>query len=335
MAAPGGHLVGSVAGPDLAHCALVDGGVEDVAESKGGGAIDPVREQGDAPFDERDAPFDEPGPSSLPARLMPPPRAVTPEHEDEGLLSEQHDSFDFSDPNAIGASRPLFGRVKSLKSIDFDGVGRQRTFASHLTDETRKIANLNSRSANNGSMSRLDAESAMLGSMSHGSDNFAPFGADGSVPPTTGPWYDPQLQSAGSRNPVGPIKLRGLPHLPVTPPRQATRSNSPRSRNNAREGTGRKYFKTPDDAGREPKGNYERGTQIKEKVTLEREESLSMSDGDGVSALSGIGNDSLEGNGKQRGRMGGLDEKRNKEKHHGGLQNGDNSRLVRTTVGHD
>jgi hypothetical protein len=51
-----------------------------------------------------------------------------------GRRAAAGDAFDLAAlGQAGGASPPLYGRAKSLKSLDFDGVSRGQTFASHMT----------------------------------------------------------------------------------------------------------------------------------------------------------------------------------------------------------
>ena len=84
------------------------------------GAVPPPRP--DAPFDELDATIDERRVRALPC-------------VDDFLFDfERRDAFDLAAlGQAGGASPPLYGRAKSLKSLDFDGVSRGQTFASHMT----------------------------------------------------------------------------------------------------------------------------------------------------------------------------------------------------------
>ena len=58
------------------------------------------------------------------------------------LFSKRQDAFSLTTLDPVGATPPLNGYVKSHKSLDFDNVSRWRTFASHMTDETRKMLNL-------------------------------------------------------------------------------------------------------------------------------------------------------------------------------------------------
>ena len=82
----------------------------------------------DISFVDPDTPFDE-------RRTWAPPN-------DNNLLSKCWDAFNLAALGPGGAAPPLQGRVKFLKSLDFDGVSWGRTFASHMMDETRKMVNL-------------------------------------------------------------------------------------------------------------------------------------------------------------------------------------------------
>ena len=54
-----------------------------------------------------------------------------PDNDDNNLLFEQQDVRPRGD-----MAPPLYGRFKSLKSLDFDGVLRGRTSASHTAEDT-------------------------------------------------------------------------------------------------------------------------------------------------------------------------------------------------------
>ena len=92
------------------------------------GAVPPPRPRPDAYFDELDAPFDK-------RRARAPP-------DDDNLLSERWGAFNLAALVLGGTAPLLYGCVKVIKSLDFGGVSRGRTFASNMTDKTREALNL-------------------------------------------------------------------------------------------------------------------------------------------------------------------------------------------------
>ena len=133
-------------------------------------------------------------------------------------MKEQQDSCDMSESNKVGTDKPMYGRIKSLKSIDFDGTSRIRTFALQMTEETKKASNF----ANNNSL--------MLRLTSIVSEIFPPFSGGDHVDDddlaTRGKAQPPP--SRDSQDPPNRTdKLReNLPQLPATPPRRSARSTA-------------------------------------------------------------------------------------------------------------
>jgi len=305
-----------------------------------------VKKKQDAPFDEPDAPFDEPydepksSSSSKRAHFKPLP----PNNDDDEEGNEQEDSFDFSENyNKVGAGVPLYGRVvsKSLKSIDFDGTSRQRTYTSHATEETKQAGNLAGRSTSNGNnISKLDdsltLESTSLNNSSIDcSEIFAPFSTDApknaaeettrrstrgnGQPSTKNECYKSSRRGRPIKPPSGTTttrdKLRDrLPQLPATPPRRSSQRNSNNHRssrntsannnnNSKKSSSGNKHYSKRADNLRGSSAEDETSYEDEGEET-EVEESDWMESDDDVSALSGIGNDAPEDKKKRRGRMG-------------------------------
>ena len=65
---------------------------------------------------------------------------VPPDTND--LFAKRRDAFNLAKLGPVGTAPSLYGRIKSLKSPDFDGVSSRQTFTSNMTDETRKALNL-------------------------------------------------------------------------------------------------------------------------------------------------------------------------------------------------
>ncbi|KAL9178899.1 hypothetical protein ACHAXT_011872 [Thalassiosira profunda] len=224
----------------------------------------PVVSAEDAPFDEPDAPFDEPfdelaspkQPLCYTADPLPSPKRAhfgpsSPRDDNSGDDSEEEeeerqDSFDEADKAPPVASEPLYGRVKSLASINFNG--RSRTFASQMTDTTKKAGNRGSGGAAdaNGLPARIASEIAV-------------------APP-------PEPVTVARR-----LRERELP----PPPK---RSSHPRA-------YGGKKAEHLGDSSIE-------SIEEESRAEAQREEWTD----DDVSALSGIGNESLEGKQKRRAR---------------------------------
>jgi len=300
----------------------------------------------DIPFDEPDAPFDEP--FDMPAAAPSPRRAhfdmVSP-------LPPQIQGEHTDQPSTeLGASEPLYGRVKSLKSIDFD-TSRTRTYNSEMTGQTKKAANLASGSNGNGPSaagSKLD-DTLTIESRSledNGSSVSSPIvyssfhseDAKGKVSSSSGNRKDGHGSGHGAggsthhgnQPPSETTKLRDrLPQLPATPPRKESsrangenrRSSSQKNRASNHNDTGRRgsnnkyYSKRAYSSSAEDETSYE-----DEEETTETVETNDWNGGeddamdDDVSALSGIGNDSIESKKKRRGRMGRGGRRRESEK---------------------
>lgn len=99
-----------------------------INESRASNVINSVEE--DAPFDEP-VPFDEPGPTPSPRA-----RKFSP-HSSSFVPSQTQD--DLAIPSESLRMEPITNRAHSDKSYEF--TTRQRTFASQMTDTTKKIKN--------------------------------------------------------------------------------------------------------------------------------------------------------------------------------------------------
>mmetsp|Transcript_17463 Transcript_17463/g.37738 ORF Transcript_17463/g.37738 Transcript_17463/m.37738 type:complete len:1343 (+) Transcript_17463:143-4171(+) len=271
----------------------------------------------DAPFDEPDAPFDEPfdedapiaNPSPKRAHFKPhqpkpaPPTKEESEDEDE---DEQEDSFEGepSSDHLLGAGQPLYGRVKSLKSIDFDS-SRQRTFDTKMTDTTRKAAN-----TAHGSGSGLNKDDTFESSLNNSiaSEIFTDDNKQHSrgqrnrddVNDSNIGRNRPSKQQPSESNTARRSLKDLLPQLPATPPRSSRNNDrsSPRNRassnrNSGRSSSSRRY---------NTKQAENLGNSSDDESLNEEEDQLDDScwSDDDVSALSGIGNESLESKKKKR-----------------------------------
>ena len=250
--------------------------IEGFTEAEALDSSQPTKEQvvisdEDAPFDEPDTPFDEPEPvSPKRAHFEQPPKkpVVTPvpsQQSEDVDNDEAEDSFDESD---LSPGQPLYGRVKSLNTIDFKG--RNSTFTSHMTDTTRKAANIssgNDSSLNNSISSEIFTDDRNESRESQEEqDHFDSLGAN---------------------------RSRGLPQMPPTPPRNSsarharmTSSNNNRGSNNRRYSG--KRAENLGDSSADESSEYQ-----------QQQQDLSWDDDD-VSALSGIGNESIESKKKRR-----------------------------------
>ena len=248
----------------------------------------------DAPFDEPDAPFDEPfdepkSPSSAnpsPKRAHFKPQAASYDDEDN---AEQEDSFDESHSDKmIPGSEPMYGRVKSLKSIDFNR--RTQTFASQMTDTTRKAAN-----TGNKAMGKSDADTLGSHSLTNNSSIVSEIFAykeNGGGANARDDNAEQRKTDSYGRALKQPAKSSGnsadndLPRLPATPPR--TRSHKG---NNNRRYNGKRAENLGD-------------SSLEEESFEETDRNEQDWDDDEVSALSGIGNESIESRKKRKKKRG-------------------------------
>mmetsp|Transcript_6976 Transcript_6976/g.17282 ORF Transcript_6976/g.17282 Transcript_6976/m.17282 type:complete len:422 (-) Transcript_6976:192-1457(-) len=214
-------------------------------------------------------------------------------------LDELEDSFDEAD----AGQHPLYGRVKSLKSIDFDS-GRQRTFASQQTDTTRKATNRGNRQEGPGKDDSATFESS-LNNSSIASDifddhppHYYPSGRGGTNDQSSPPKHQSETRS-GKR-----MADNRLPQLPATPPRPISRNG----KNDIGRRHGAKRAENLGDSSVEENDNPE--------IAEEDQNSEEGWSDDDVSELSGIGNDSIEGREKRRKRKQEKEERR-RRRHRG------------------
>jgi len=309
----------------------------------------PIRKH-DAPFDEPnapDAPFDEPkslAPSS-PRRAHFEQRTNPPRKNEEGKdefeqceNQEHHLTFDLSEHDAKASAAPLlYGRVKSLKSIDFDGQCRQRTFASAMTEETKKAANLATGSTAGGykdsfHISKLD-DSATLESCSLNnasvdcSEIFEPFDDAIAAGGQGGDFADdepPRMNVEGIQPPSETVTKRDelksqLPQLPATPTGRSVKNNGGHKDNpkSSRNPSNDNIVHTKQ-TGQTGDSSVENEMRYEEEKGVPEQENMWNED-DEVSALSGIGNEKERAGGR---RWRGQGSEKHREKHRRGGEKG-------------
>jgi len=225
----------------------------------------------DAPFDEPEAPFDEPmaPPPSSPkrvAQVKQEPQENTSDADDdadeqEDLFDEQEDSYD---SDHLPGQQPMYGRVKSLKSID---LGRKSTFTSHMTDTTRKATN--TRSSAPRSPRPIAREIFTDNKKSENTNE----------------------KQVASRRPESTSreKLKDGLQMPPTPTRTYGRNRS---------GGNRYSGKRAENLG--DSSNDESTLESKQQHRRQEDDDNEYWSGDDVSALSGIGNESIESKRKRR-----------------------------------
>ena len=244
------------------------------AEAIGGDAAaankPPVTDE-DAPFDEPEAPFDEPmaPPPSSPKRVTQSKQepqenksdADDDADEQEDLFDEQEDSYD---SDHLPGQQPMYGRVKSLKSID---LGRKSTFTSHMTDTTRKATNTRSAPMSPRPIAREIFTDNKKSDITNDKEQVTSRRPD-----------------SASRE-----KLRDGLQMPPTPTRTYGRNRS---------GGNRYSGKRAENLG--DSSNDESTLESKQQHRRQEDDHDEYWSGDDVSALSGIGNESIESKRKRR-----------------------------------
>jgi len=245
------------------------------AEAIGGDAAaankQPVLDE-DAPFDEPEAPFDEPmaPPPSSPTRVTQSKQdpqenksdADDDADEQEDLFDEQEDSYD---SDHLPGQQPMYGRVKSLKSID---LGRKSTFTSHMTDTTRKATNTRSAPRSPRPIAREIFTDNKKSDITNEKE---------------------QVNASRRPESTSREKLKDGLQMPPTPTRTYGRNRS---------GGNRYSGKRAENLG--DSSNDESTLESKQQHRRQEDDHDEYWSGDDVSALSGIGNESIESKRKRR-----------------------------------
>jgi hypothetical protein len=261
---------------------------DDLSEMEGftdAEAFDSHVEQTTRPAKE-DAPFDEPFdcvPSStkharFEAKTQPKPVGLfsDPKQMKEEDDEEQDDIFVESDDVAAGDN--LNRRVKSLKSAF--SIDRQRTFASQTTETTRKAANLNTHLSSSRINRSMGTFEESLNNSSIASEIFF----DDAEP----------VESQENRQSSGQDDRQVRPIKNYTVPLTSRIAQSIRNMSQHNEGNNRRYHgKRAENLGGD--------SSIESIEEGDEEDDRFMSVDDDVSALSGIGNESIGNTKNKRG----------------------------------
>jgi hypothetical protein len=255
--------------------------------------VNHVRVQEDAPFDEPNAPFDEPLSRSMEYNQDEKCKKVVTlvphqfEEQEDDDPQERQDSFDQFE----GIPPP--GHFLRLKSKSSDQLSRQRTYASHTTASTRKAAN--TRGQRTSSWNNLGKDDAATFDVSLNNSSIASdiFDDNHKSIQDSNKAKLAKLASVASANILRKKQKNELPQLlktpPDTPPQKLPRD---RMTTKTKGGNNRRYASkraenlgdsSVDDSDEDDRGDdqYWSSDDFDD-------------DADDVSALSGIGNESIE-----------------------------------------